>query len=1610
MSSKLLEYFLHDDIESFRRLLANAGYPVGGQWSGGNTTDGLGATLGSSPVLSSKSNKKFSGTSPGTSLSERGNVKRGNSTLSREQVNARDRYGRTILHLVSSSLKPSAVEFAEALLEIPFIDIYAQDHESGWTALHRALYAGNAAIAQALLARDLRDATDFSTVGNVHYPSGGLIKIKDREGYSPFDVYGSTIVSRNIKEIVNRTGVLEDSTGVDVPDSDLSSADGHSVPGDDNAEETSYHQRAILKPRTNLQGDEIFTFGSNKNLSLGLGDEDDRQFPERISVQRPEHLLQRFFREYEESRSQDASFDMQTFSHIPDLPTLIRNKPISFQDVVMSKLHTAVLTNDPESNLFMSGFGPGGRLGTGDESTRFGFVCIETGALAGKKIVSVALGQDHSLAISEHGEIFSWGSNKYGQLGYNLPRTNNKDDVPIQTTPRQIFNPFKKEVILGAAASSIHSVVFSTSGLYTFGKNEGQLGIVDSDARSLETQVTPRRVGVSLFNSPIHTVTAIDRATVVLLESHDVWVFTQYGYSKLVFPLDAASTFIKNSFLATRYDTAINRIVKITSGGDTICALSSFGEVYTVQVDKKADTSSVAASTTNPAKIRNSLPPPVRVWSVRKSHMAARDVATGQDGSIIICTKSGSAWKKEKRAKVKTSGSKDYKFVRIPGLFRVVAIRSNAFGSFAAAQRDSDVTKEQISVDESALWDDVSRLLPFATLGLEIEGPSSENTTFIEGLVPRIKRAVLMSQDIESHIQPALQASNLNDNPHGTVWITSTVSDIRVPIHEFIAAGRSLVLREALQEFRMKYYFSIPDVFSIEYGKDGEIEIKFQGVDLLTVLNLVFFLYTDSVLDVWHDIKHSPEKAFRYRQVRTEVMRVATHLELRTLERAARVMIEPTRTLDMDMESSIKDPSLFESADVAVQLDGGEVKLHSQIACQRCPFFDGLFNGRSGGRWLSSRRGSPEEWISVDLKDIDPTVFAFVLRHIYADTSDHLFDDVRSKSLDDFIDLILDVMSAANELMMDRLAQICQQMLGRFINTRNVCHLLNAVAPCSVTEFKDAALEYICLNLESMLLDDLDEDLVYELDAVCQENQLACYPVSRGRNSEDFLYEKYPELVNLVESDRQRRIDSMKLSSRLDRTELNEKFKIGSLDKTASPLAQKTKPSVTKEPKATMASPILKAKQSTGDLMFQMDDESTASPTLSGKGKAVVRDIPLPTNDRQYPESPSSALHPRFMDSGSPGENGSLDDRAGSLSQISITPKRFSASPSVADRSASKAPWASPVISTSKKDLKDIMAEASQSRVSNLTLGMSDRRDPTAGGSTPSKLSQRERKRLQQQQIQEQLAAEQRAKENPHVPWKTPTKPKAPVISETSPRAEAAKAAQRPSMTLRQTVAGTPPSKPGPSPEQGQGRSVSTPLPTPPKPAKPVQTTPGPAASPNLATPAKPAIHSIRHSPRPEPSHASFHSPSSGQLSLASILLQQQTEKDELHEIATAKHNLEDIQLEQEFQEWWDKESKRVMEEEAAAAARENRGKGGRARGSSNRRGRGKGPAPAGDALRTNGQQRKEQGSIETPEKTNKSQGRTPNGKQKDPAAGSNAHRGGRGGNRGRGKARAQPT
>lgn len=1050
MSTYLWKYYLEDDVDNFRLLLANANYTWSGHGkphlsttSGGTTIGSPGKGLATSPTLHNKS-RKSSGLGAGLP-GNKGQRPFSNITLTRADINSKDAHGVTLLHHIASSSAESAPSYALALLNVPLLDIYIQDLESGWTSLHRALYFGNVTIARALLDRDIQDTIGYnSTSGN--HGSGGLIKIKDRESNSPFDVFGATITIRMLR---HGTNVPTLPSGLDDEEDELAHGDSGDIDDDGSGSK-------VLFPRISINGDELFMFGSNKNLTLGFGDEDDRQYPERITLKRPDHLLRRLQGEHQarspsfRSKAGSPRHEQSDFmGHCP-LPALVEYQPIIIQDVQLSKLHTAILTTDPEANLYVCGFGPGGRLGTGDETTRFTFTCIYGGGLMGKRVISIGMGQNHTVAISSLGEVFTWGSNAFGQLGYSVPSSNVKDEEPLQLLPRQIFGPLKREIIIGTAASRTHTVVHTSTSLYTFGKNDGQLGLVDSDARSLEIQVTPRKVAASLFSSSIGMVAAIDKATVCLLENHEVWIFANYGYTRMAFPLDGFSHyFLRSSYSTTRYDSTPNHISKISAGGDTICAMARMGDVFTITVSQKSELAAVTTSTTNPAKIRGALSPPQRVWSLKKIHMAVRDVDVGQDGSVIICTESGSVWKRVRRAKIKETASpadiaeykpRDYKFSRVPGLTRVTAVRSNTFGAFAAVRRDCDVLRTQVEVASYTLWKDLFSLLSFHTLSRQEDSDTEDPaprfwTPRVSDSPATIRHAVLTSPDVEETLAGIFTANHGSESSNGGLRLGTTTSKVLIPCHEFMLAGRSKVLRHALSEFRQSYFFGIPEVLTVEYGKDGDVLVLFQGIDFLTIINLVLYIYTDSLIDVWHHTRHSPQLAFRYRQVRTELMKFAGHLGLRCLEQAARLMAEPSKTLHHDMERAILDSEFFETGDVNVELNGSTVKVHSALMCQRCPFFEGLFHGRAAGRWLTPRRElleEPQEAIKVDLQHIDVAVFELVLRYIYADTGEELFDAVVSTDYDAFLNLIMDVMSVANELMLDRLAQICQNILGRF--------------------------------------------------------------------------------------------------------------------------------------------------------------------------------------------------------------------------------------------------------------------------------------------------------------------------------------------------------------------------------------------------------------------------------------------------------------------------------------------------------------------------------------------------------------------------------------------------
>ena len=134
-----------------------------------------------------------------------------------------------------------------------------------------------------------------------------------------------------------------------------------------------------------------------------------------------------------------------------------------------------VVTAEPKGNLRVCGFGSGGRLGPG-QHTQYNLVSMQQ---LPQTIVSVALGQDHTLALTSSGEVLSWGLNRFAQLGYVLETTQSggKTEEAIQATPRKIGGALSKKVVVGVAACKTASACWTSTEVYTWGTNHGQLGM-----------------------------------------------------------------------------------------------------------------------------------------------------------------------------------------------------------------------------------------------------------------------------------------------------------------------------------------------------------------------------------------------------------------------------------------------------------------------------------------------------------------------------------------------------------------------------------------------------------------------------------------------------------------------------------------------------------------------------------------------------------------------------------------------------------------------------------------------------------------------------------------------------------------------------------------------------------------------------------------------------------------------------------------------------------------------------------------------------------------------------------------------------------------------------
>ena len=172
-----------------------------------------------------------------------------------------------------------------------------------------------------------------------------------------------------------------------------------------------------------------------------------------------------------------------TYGQLGDHTTLASNVPVPVETagVLSGKTvvslsagskHTLGLCSD--GTVAAWGFGYDGELGNDymDEHTVIPVPVIATGALAGKTVVAVAAGGDHSVALCADGTVATWGRNLYGQLGNNST-TNSLVPVAVNTS-----GALAGKTVVAVSAGGYHTLALCSDGtLAAWGWNLfGQIG------------------------------------------------------------------------------------------------------------------------------------------------------------------------------------------------------------------------------------------------------------------------------------------------------------------------------------------------------------------------------------------------------------------------------------------------------------------------------------------------------------------------------------------------------------------------------------------------------------------------------------------------------------------------------------------------------------------------------------------------------------------------------------------------------------------------------------------------------------------------------------------------------------------------------------------------------------------------------------------------------------------------------------------------------------------------------------------------------------------------------------------------------------------------------
>ncbi|XP_021715205.1 ultraviolet-B receptor UVR8-like [Chenopodium quinoa] len=206
------------------------------------------------------------------------------------------------------------------------------------------------------------------------------------------------------------------------------------------------------------------------------------------------------------------------------------------------------------------------------------------------KIVAVAAGEAHTLALSGDGKVYSWGRGTFGRLG-NGSQSDEKFPVPIKWDNDGDLGNEKCPKFVGVAAGAYHSLALADDGsIWCWGYNTyNQLGFEGENVsvpRQLDMLVqlnSPRSLGddsEGKSKNPLK-VCAIEAGGMMSLAIDNLGALWMWGnIPQQRSPDDDTFTLISVPDPVPMFDFYGHTVVKVACGNEHVVALVSAGEKH----------------------------------------------------------------------------------------------------------------------------------------------------------------------------------------------------------------------------------------------------------------------------------------------------------------------------------------------------------------------------------------------------------------------------------------------------------------------------------------------------------------------------------------------------------------------------------------------------------------------------------------------------------------------------------------------------------------------------------------------------------------------------------------------------------------------------------------------------------------------------------------------------------------------------------------------------------------------------------------------------------------------------------------------------------------------